>query len=43
MLRAGTKNNTLLALAVVLAALAILATMLAPGFQIDNGLVYGGF
>jgi hypothetical protein len=32
-----------LVLVVILSLLALALTLLAPGFQLENGLVYGGF
>jgi hypothetical protein len=36
-------TKRVLALVIVLSVAALALTMLAPGFLLDNGLVYGGF
>jgi hypothetical protein len=36
-------EKTLLAFVVMLSLTALALSLLAPGFSLDNGLVYGGF
>jgi hypothetical protein len=43
MIAATAVEKFVLALVVILSLVALALTMLAPGFGIDNGLVYGGF
>jgi hypothetical protein len=42
-IRPGFVDRLVLALVVVVSLAALGLTFLAPGFRLDNGLVYGGF